>query len=128
MEYLAAPPLSMIMKPRRRVLFFDSNNQPRFSSYSHGKQRRPASSRNLVNFLGTKDPVFLDFNLIIWLFYVHCDVKQGLRESYEGQEFHGGHPTYNTSLFIFFIDFISETIFWTLELEQNLFEITSGEG
>jgi dual specificity tyrosine-phosphorylation-regulated kinase 2/3/4 len=61
MEYLGAPPLSMIMKSRRRVLFFDSSNNPRFSSYSHGKQRGPASSRNLANFLGTKDPDFLDF-------------------------------------------------------------------
>ncbi|XP_057309135.1 dual specificity tyrosine-phosphorylation-regulated kinase 4-like [Hydractinia symbiolongicarpus] len=60
MEIFGLPPIDLIEKAQRRRLFFDSKGQPRSTTNSKGKRRRPLS-KNLSTSLKTNDPLFLDF-------------------------------------------------------------------
>ncbi|XP_053742478.1 dual specificity tyrosine-phosphorylation-regulated kinase 4 [Synchiropus splendidus] len=60
MEVLGLPPNDFVQSASRRRLFFDSKGNPRNTTNSKGKKRRP-SSKELSAALKTNDVLFLDF-------------------------------------------------------------------
>ncbi|XP_037538633.1 dual specificity tyrosine-phosphorylation-regulated kinase 4 [Nematolebias whitei] len=60
MEVLGMPPNDFVQSASRRKLFFDSKGNPRNTTNSKGKKRKP-NSIELSTALKTNDPLFLDF-------------------------------------------------------------------
>ncbi|XP_061533139.1 dual specificity tyrosine-phosphorylation-regulated kinase 4 isoform X1 [Phycodurus eques] len=60
MELLGMPPNDFVQSASRRRLFFDSKGNPRNTTNSKGKKRRP-NSKELSTTLKTNDALFLDF-------------------------------------------------------------------
>ncbi|GAA6233839.1 dual specificity tyrosine-phosphorylation-regulated kinase 4 isoform X2 [Lates japonicus] len=60
MEVLGMPPNDFVQSASRRRLFFDSKGNPRNTTNSKGKKRRP-NSKELSDTLKTNDALFLDF-------------------------------------------------------------------
>ncbi|KAM9815125.1 dual specificity tyrosine-phosphorylation-regulated kinase 4 isoform X1 [Syngnathus typhle] len=60
MELLGMPPNDFVQSASRRRLFFDSKGNPRNTTNSKGKKRRP-NSKDLSTTLKTNDALFLDF-------------------------------------------------------------------
>ncbi|XP_061826169.1 dual specificity tyrosine-phosphorylation-regulated kinase 4 isoform X1 [Nerophis lumbriciformis] len=60
MEVLGMPPSDFVQSASRRRLFFDSKGNPRNTTNSKGKKRRP-NSKDLPTTLKTNDVLFLDF-------------------------------------------------------------------
>ncbi|XP_057693703.1 dual specificity tyrosine-phosphorylation-regulated kinase 4 isoform X2 [Corythoichthys intestinalis] len=60
MELLGMPPNDFVQSASRRRLFFDSKGNPRNTTNSKGKKRKP-NSKELSTTLKTNDTLFLDF-------------------------------------------------------------------
>ncbi|XP_077597737.1 dual specificity tyrosine-phosphorylation-regulated kinase 4 isoform X2 [Stigmatopora nigra] len=60
MEILGMPPNDFVQSASRRRLFFDSKGNPRNTTNSKGKKRKP-NSKELSTTLKTNDTLFLDF-------------------------------------------------------------------
>uniref|UniRef100_A0A3Q2XLH3 dual-specificity kinase n=1 Tax=Hippocampus comes TaxID=109280 RepID=A0A3Q2XLH3_HIPCM len=73
MELLGMPPNDFVQSASRRRLFFDSKGNPRNTTNSKGKKRRP-SSKDLSTTLKTNDTLFLDF-ITRCLTYAHAPVS-----------------------------------------------------
>lgn len=89
MEIFGLPESSLLDEAQRKKLFFDSRGNPRCTTNSKGKKRRPGS-KDLSSAIKTHDILFLDFirRCLIWNPKERMTAEEGLQHAWIQEGFH----------------------------------------